>query len=305
MVKQAVALLCALCFVAVLSAQERNNAGDGNRLGAADVNAVLAEARSALDRRQYDEAATKYRQALRLAAPLPEAEYGLALVLHADGLAAAAERQYVGALSHRAHLRVPEMVHEIRYSLATLYREQNQLFEYERQLELIAAEHRPYGRDSLRLNAKRLLYERGIDRLFELYRFDNYFALSAHAQLGEHYVRSGNYSQAVDHLIFAFILRGGQLADISRRHALNAQRQSYSQLFANAHRIAPIRNQLNSGYDIYRLIFYFGAALYGDNPQNRRWREVLSLISDIDNPSPWITRARARLASPALEPLYP
>lgn len=298
-------IICALCYGATLAAQEPNTPPPEERLPAGtDVALVLAAAEYALDQRQYDEAAERYREALRLASPLPEAEYGLARVLEADGLRGAAERKYLAALAQRDELRTPELAYEIRYRLASLYQNQGNLFEYERQLELITADDVSYGRRALRLNAKRVLYSRGVDRLFQLYRFGSDFALSAHAQLGEHYVRSGNYGQAVDHLIFAFVLHAKQLLAISGAHLTDAHEQGYSELIVAAHRVVPIRNWLDEARS-YRLLFYLGAALYGDGPRHERWREVLSLVAQIDGDSPWGIRARQRLASPAPEPLYP
>lgn len=302
--------MCALCCTVTLFAQAQQgfpiSSEQQSPFVGTDVSFLLAQAQRALDLREYEEAAERYRAALRLATPLPEAEYGLGLVLHADGLREIAEQKYLLALSQRQYLRVPELVYEIRYQLSALYREQGKLFDYEQQLTVVAADDQAYNRVSLRDNARRVLYARGIDRLFELYRFDAQFAFDAHAELGEHYVRSGNYKQAVDHLMFAFVLYAQRLLALSAQHILNPIENSYSELFATAHRVAPIRNQLNEGYDVYRLLFYLGAAMYGDNPQSERWREVFSLlVAQVnDDTSPWIRLARQRLETPQLEPLY-
>lgn len=302
--------MCVLCCTVALFAQAQQgfpiSSEQQSPFVGTDVSFLLAQAQRALDLREYEEAAERYRAALRLATPLPEAEYGLGLVLHADGLREIAEQKYLLALSQRQYLRVPELVYEIRYQLSALYREQGKLFDYEQQLTVVAADDQAYNRVSLRDNARRVLYARGIDRLFELYRFDAQFAFDAHAELGEHYVRSGNYKQAVDHLMFAFVLYAQRLLALSAQHILNPIENSYSELFATAHRVAPIRNQLNEGYDVYRLLFYLGAAMHGDNPQSERWREVFSLlVTQVnDDTSPWIRLARQRLETPQLEPLY-
>jgi len=270
-----------------------------------NIDFILAEAEHAFIERNYDRAAAAYQSALRLRFPLPEAEYGIARILHAEGLRDAAERKYRAALAERAHLRNSELVYQIQYDLAELYLEENSLFKYQDALESISAAHDEYRNPALVANMKRVLYQRGMDRLFALYRFDSYFALAAHAELGEHYVRSGNYSTALEHLAFAFVMRATQLAEVSRAHILDIDALSYSELFARAHALSPILNTLNaSGYDLYRLLFYLGAALYGDNPSNRRWSEVWSLIADVESDSPWVARARARLEAPRVEQLY-
>lgn len=308
MYKKSLCVVCALCCVVTLFAQTQQNplvsSEQQDQFVGTDIAVLLAQAEHALDLRKYEEAAERYRAALRLAVPLPEAEYGLGLILHADGLRETAEQKYLLALSQQQYLRVPEVAYEIRYQLATLYREQGQLFNYEQQLVAIVADDQTYNRRSLRDNARRVLYARGLDRLFELYRFDTQFAFTAHAELGEHYVRSGNYTQAVDHLMFAFVLYAQRLLALSAQHILNPSEDSYSELFIAAHRIAPIHNQLEEGYNIYRLLFYLGAALYGDNPQRMRWRDVFSLLIQIDDDSPWISLARERLITPQLERLY-
>ena len=269
-----------------------------------NIDFVLVEANRALDQRQYDQAAERYQYALRLQTPLPEAEYGLGIVLHVEGLRGAAEQKYILALSQKAHLRVPELAYEIQYRLADLYLEGGQRSKYEAVLEDISADNTYYADVSLRRNIKRIVYQRGMDRLFDLYRFNSYFALSAHAQLGEHYVRSGNYSAAVEHLLFAYIIRAQQLYEISTIHILQADQLSYSELFAQAHLVTPIITQLNHGYDIYRILFYLGSALYGDNPRSQTWREAWVLVSGLNVNSPWVLRARARLQDPQVEQLY-
>ena len=299
MSKRIFLVFCALTYGASLFAQE------DNELYLSDnIDFVLAQANRALDQRQYDQAAERYEYALRLKTPLPEAEYGLGMVLHAEGIRGAAERKYILAISQRAHLRVSELVYEIQYRLADLYLEGGQRAKYQAVLEQISDDDTYYANSSLRRNIKRIVYQRGMDRLFELYRFDAHFALSAHAQLGEHYVRSGNYGAAVEHLLFAYLLHAQQLYEISAAHILQIDQLSYSELFAHAHLVTPITNQLNHGYDIYRILFYLGSALYGDSPRSQTWSEAWLLISSLDVNSPWILRARVRLQDPQVEQLY-
>lgn len=263
---------------------------------------ILAEAEQAFQDRQYDVAAQRYHDALNIRRPLPEAEAGLARILHVEGLVGTAETQYLVALSNTDAFILAESEYEVRYNLADLYLQSNQRFKYEATLLKITDSESQFQDTSILLRMRTLLLDRGFDRLFTLFRFENYYTLNAHAQLGEHFVLSGNYDAAINHLMFAFTKAAEQLSAVSRIHTIN-DAALFSDLYRQMSRLPVIQNELRYEYDLHRLLFYLGAAIYGDAPQSATWSAIWEMLVDNAPDLPWGRRAQARLANPQLEPL--
>ena len=263
----------------------------------------LAEADRALDDRQFDEALAGYRSALRLRDPLPEAEVGIAAVLQSEGLVDEAERHLLRALDNSNHFLLAENEYRARYQLAHLYENSAQRSKFEEMLLSITNTEQQFADRRQNQIRQQVLVDRGIDRLFELYRFGELYTLSAHAQLGEHYVVSGNYGRAVDHLIFAIVKKGEQIVAIGTAHGLDAQSLPFTELLNSIRSIRILERHARAGYDINRILFYLGAALYGHAPHSIEWMRAWSVVANDSRQNEWTRRARSRLSSPRLEPL--
>ena len=145
---------------------------------------------------RLDEALTLYRQALAVRNPYPEAEAGIGAVLQAEGNLGPAERQFLRALRQSAFFATPQEEIAVRYRLAEVYRQLRRRSSYEQTLLAITATEELFtdtSGASIRAAMRQTLLERGLDRLALLYRISNPETLEAHAQLGEHFVLSGNY----------------------------------------------------------------------------------------------------------------
>ena len=263
----------------------------------------LAEADRALDERRFDDALNGYRSALRLRRPLPEADLGIATVLQIEGVAAEAENHFLSALENSEYFLLPENEYRARYGLASLYQSTRQYSKYSEALLGITDSEEGFQDLGQRRIGQRLLVNRGVDRLFEIYRFGNFYTLSAHAQLGEHFVVSGNYVRALDHLIYAVIKRGEQLEAIAEGNGLDVSGMSFTELLGTARGVRILNQNLRRGYDIDRILFYTGAAVYGHAPQSSTWTEVWSMVANSPHDNRWKSLAQARLNNPQLEPL--
>ena len=267
---------------------------------------ILAEAGLAIEQQRFEYALALYLQARRIQHPLPEAELGIARIYYSEGLTAAAERQYLRALNQSAYFQSEEFATEARYELARLYQQLERWSDYETiLLEITSSESRfadPMWHNQ-RAAMRRLIATQGLDRVIVLYRLMEYRTLNAHAMVGIHFVRSGNYSPAVLHLLFASIKKIEHILDALRSQAPAYQFQTLNTLLLDMKKYPKIATRLQNETDIYELLYFLSAAILGDTPNSTTWQELWRVVANSGGDSTWGKRAQDRLQRPQLEPL--
>ena len=267
---------------------------------------LLARARNAFEERQLERSFTLYLEALKLQRPLPEAEFGIASVYHAEGALEAAEHHYLRAIEQRQHARSEEFAAEVGYQLASLYQQEERWNDYETALLQITATESLFTLPQYsgqRTAMRNLLTSQGFDRLAVLYRLLNYHTLEAHAMLGIHYVRSGNYSPAVLHLLFATLKKIEYTVEAIRNSSPAYQFKTVPQLVSDSRVYPGVAPLLQRGTDLYQLLYYSAAAILGDTPNSVTWREIWQIVVATQEEGVWKRRAEAQLKNPQLEPL--
>ncbi len=271
-----------------------------------EVGTLLAQAQLAIEEQQLEQALALYLQARRLRYPLPEAEFGIAKVYHAEGLVEAAERQYQRALDQSDYFQSSEFAIAARYELAQLYQQVERWADFERTLLEITASERRFSDPQRRLEReamRRLLTSEGIDRVIELYRLMNLHTLNAHVQLGIFMVGSGNYSPAVLHLLFATIKKIEYILNAVRIYDAVYSFSSLEQLLNDIQNYPEALIALQSGEDLYQLLYFLGAALLGDAPASPTRQTLWKLVARWSADPQRRDRAQAQLRRPRLEPL--
>jgi tetratricopeptide (TPR) repeat protein len=206
------------------------------------------------------------RNKIDLSSRYPEAEYWIGKIYLAEGEHRIAERQFLAAIAQAPSLIVPGDVHAFRYELSRLYLGRRDYASMERTLKDVLAADGLYAEsEKARLldAMKSAISERGIDKFLELYRHDAEFARKAYATLGEYYLKSGRYSQAVRHLMVA--------VDVSATRIVKALLDAnpdyrFSGLSALLGEIrsdqALSEYAAEEGFE--RSLYYLGAALLGE-----------------------------------------
>ncbi len=166
--------------------------------------------------KEYGSALKKYQEAIISFAFFPEAEMGIGDVYRQEGEYDLAIAKYKKAYELRNSFYIPEMKYEALYKLAGIYETQQEYKLYEDTLSLIIQEDKNYNTESSRLRSQleSNFYAKGLDFILKLYRFQAAFPAQAHSKLGLFYYRTGNYSSAAVHLMYAAIYDITDAADL-------------------------------------------------------------------------------------------
>jgi hypothetical protein len=235
----------------------------------------------------------------------PEAEYWIGKVYLAEGEVRLAELQMLKAWDSREALEVLEEGIIILEDLASMYRTQERLGDYELKLREITESTRLFSKSDeyLRQAMERTLARDGFDKFMQLYRIDELYARKACSELGALYLEGGR-PRAV--IFLAAAVNTGLTRAIG---ALKASDPGYA--FANLSEfLSKARSERSvsafiADSGIYRDLYLLGEALaaQGDRDTARGIWRVVSGISGIE---PWNLQADRALRRPVGAPLpYP
>ena len=268
---------------------------------------LYQEGRHAFSERRLEEALRRFRAALEMNNPYPEAEAGIGMVYEAEGRAGLAVRQYRRALEQQAFFTIPEEALNVHYRLAAVYLQQGNRRGYQETLTAITATDPDFietERSGVRAAMRRVLLNEGIDRLMLLYRNNRLETAQANMLLGEHFIGSGNYAPAIVHLIFANIQIATELIDSLSETRIGWRFTGISTLFDAVEADPDLREFAFDDYDWGRALYYLAAAAYGDAPGSAVARSIWQLISERAFAGEWQRRAAERLRNPRIEPLF-
>ena len=156
----------------------------------------------------FDNSITKILAYIKNQEFYPEAEKLIGDIYRLEGEYSFAEQYYLKALDHAAVLDIPDERYEIIYQLAELSREQNDYDKMEiRLLNIIGKEQNERNMLLARSmnNTVSKNNKEAIEKFFQMYRADNYFALKAYCSLAEYYLSIKEYEKAFNYSALAVI----------------------------------------------------------------------------------------------------
>jgi tetratricopeptide (TPR) repeat protein len=172
---------------------------------------VIEKGKQLFDSGDYGESLFYFRQARERYPNVPEVEYWIGRVFEAEGEYSLAELQYKLALERAEYFEIRDDVYEVHYRLADIYLIEKHLSSYVAHLESILnrdVEARRSAGD-LRLDGRllsRTLAQKGLDKLFELYRLPDYGGLDAYYRLGVYELRTGLVENASELLTLSAVI---------------------------------------------------------------------------------------------------
>jgi tetratricopeptide (TPR) repeat protein len=242
----------------------------------------------------------------------PEAEYWLGETYRAEGELGLALRQYEKAWNDRGLLETPGFEMEILYKITELHRIRGNYQEMERRANEIIegtgvngvprdglwAGNSQGSSNQIRAAMARILENEGVNRFLTLYRYNNTDTERAHRLLGFFYYSSGRHTQAMEHLMFAFLIQNSVLIEevISRDYDY-----SFSSL-ENLMTLVQRRPQLAAFIEeteYYRTIYYLATALYASG-KTRPASQLWAFLAGSNNAGEWGNRAK-RNPNPYIE----
>lgn len=152
---------------------------------------LYEQGNSAASQKEYGRALQLYKSAIEAASVFPEAEAAIGDVYLEEGETVLAQKQYEKAYDLRKSFYIPEDQYAILYKLANLFELQQLYKQMEDALSTIVAADKRFQEtpnQRLRGQVEKNYLEKGLERVIELYRFDESFASAAHSKLGWFYL---------------------------------------------------------------------------------------------------------------------
>ncbi len=246
-----------------------------------------------------------FRGALEQQSRFPEAEAGIGMILAQEGAFGPAIRHLSSALEQANELKIPEEHFRIRYAMAEIHELRGDQREFERTLERIVDEDRNFRspqQATLRNARRRVFLDNGFDRMVELYRLEPHPSLDAHRLLGAHYLRSGEYSAAFEHLLTASLQASTRLIAELRNTRPVYEYDNLNEFLDN---IESDRNLtfLSSEMRYYEILYLLAAASYGVRPDLPHSTDLWQVLVDTPSAGIWSRRAGGQLRDPRADAL--
>lgn len=276
---------------------------------------IFQQGKKAFDEREYGDALTLFREAIRREekGQFPEAEYYIGRIFEAEGELTLAEQQYEEALLHRDRLSVPEDVNEIRYRLIHIYSltGRKQRFYQDNMAMLTRSEL--YGNPEViedqhhRMN--KTFLEEGLDYLLVLYRPELTFEREALRNLAFYHFEREEYQEAAFQLMVLCTSVISRTIEQYRsffpdyRFESEEGFSSYSMTAAFLRRIddRPLLNRFLEKSEFYKMVYYWGNCL-SQLSQTERAEDLWFLIADRGDVSGiWGKRSLQQLNKPEMQ----
>lgn len=255
-------------------------------------------------KREYGEALRLFKVALEKAGIFPEAEVAIGDVFWQSGEATLAEEQYWKAYELRNSFYIQEDKYIVLYKLAYLYRAIEKYKKMEETFLLILDDD-PYYADSAKSNIRYVIldmyFETGFDHLTRLYRFtesSSLMAVTAYAELGWFYYRTGRYALSITDLLFAILPVISESVNELRRYDPDYEYTSLPDFIEKAFFRDNIRRYLVES-QIFENLYYLASSTYASGyPESAvaLWRHIAASpysgkygsLSERQARAPWI-----------------
>jgi tetratricopeptide (TPR) repeat protein len=242
----------------------------------------------------------------------PEAEYWLGETYRAEGELGLALRQYERAWNERGLLEIPGFELEILYKITEMHRIRGNYQEMERRAneiiegvgvngvprDILWAGSFQGASNQIRAAMIRILENDGVNRFLTLYRHNNTDTERAHRLLGYFYYSSNRYTQAMEHLMFAFLIQNSVLIDEVIRRDYDFNYSTLENLMTLVQR-RPELAAFMEETEYFRTIYYLATSLYASG-KTRPASQLWAFLAASNNSGEWGNRAR-RYPTPYIE----
>jgi len=318
-------------------ALDRVEAFAGERYYNAAVSA-LEELYYRIPKESFKNSATAALEAFDKLKNYPEAEYWIGEIYRIEGELHLALAQYNRALTMYEVLEDPAFVITLQYKIAGIYRTRQEynnmeavllsiindfdtLWSNSNKAEVSLQNEKsfsnivrargvymhgvsvPYEEASAsfqRTGMAKMLENNGIERLIEIYRYNNGITEQAHRLLGFYYVVRSRPS-AQEHLMFSFLIQNSIIIEEIRRRQFDFTFTTMQALADQINRNPLLLTYIN-GVEYYKTAYYLGASLF----RNSKTTSALSIwrfLASQPQAGEWHDRAVAQLRNPQTEPI--
>ena len=299
------------------------------------ANTALQELYYRYPKSSFFNSATSALRAFDKLKTFPEAEYWIGEVYRIEGELPLALSQYRKAYMLRETADDPRFGLSLQYKIANIHRIRQEYTEFEKELNAIITEFDSLWVNSNRAEASRInedqanisheqasagfmikgmtriLHDFGIERVREMYRYNNTAVEHAHRQLGFYYTVSGRAS-ALAHLMFAFLIQNTIIIEELTREQFDFrfsvvgdggqnQVNNLSQLINATAGNALLLSYIETS-EYYKTAYYLAASLYRDGNLTVA-RSLWTFLASQPSAGEWYNRAVTQLRSPRYEPL--
>ena len=263
---------------------------------------IMERGKQAFSLGEYGLASRVFREVLNRERTYPDAEVWLAYIYEQEGEYLLAEKQYLKALENKSELYVLEDEITVLYRLSEIYRKTDQYGLYEKTLLDIIA-HDDSG-DLLNLQYSMLdtLKDSGVDKMFELYRYENTKYARARAELGIFYYQTGRYTESQINLILPLVSAATTGYNYIYRKTADYDYFNFDLHVKNMLEYDELAEFLDESI-FFRTAYYLAASLYADGHRDSAvtlWRLV---VDNDENGSSWKIRSERQLRNPFIEPI--
>jgi hypothetical protein len=259
---------------------------------------------AAFARKEYGLALKSYKDAISIVGSFPEAEVGIGDIYRAEGEFGIAQAQYEKAYKNRRGFDVADAKYDVLYKLAYLFETQELYKQMEDRLGIIVSDDRHFAETTnsqLRTQVEKNYLRKGLDHALLLYSFSDAFALEAHAKLGWFYYRTGRYSPAVSHLLYATIGRVSQINAYLRDDDVDYQFTTLNDMLAKVNNHPELAEYVASG-GLFKDLYYLAGATFATGYPAHAMT-LWKLISGQAGAGAYQEMSRKQLRKPTLEPL--
>ena len=264
----------------------------------------LEQGKRLFEKGNFGEALVIFKDLRESTDSYPEADFWIGRVFEEEGELSLAQAQYKKALDAKKDLYVSEDVLLIQGRLAYVYRISRKYHDYEEILKasLVYSEvwNAPDAARRYPLMI-RALKEKGVDKLFELYRIDADSVLHVHSELGLYYYRTGRYEESLTHLVTAFLAELTAVMKEVKYDDPLYQTESVEELLGKG-LISPRIQSYLEAVSFFPVSYYLGASLYALG-EIRESRELFSLVANYAPSKKWTAMAMRQLTDPYIEPI--
>ena len=280
------------------------------------ASAALDEAYFRFPKADFSDSAIAVLEALGRMKNYPEAEYWIGETYRVEGELSLALAQYQKVWDQRDSLEQKAFETDIMYKIANVHKTLQDYYNMERKLlgvldqdalwstgdgadiSVRTSEHNAqnaFARNAMR----RTLENEGVGRFLALYRYINMPVEQAHRLLGLYYYASGRHHNALEHLMFAFLIQSSVIIEEVIRHDFDFEFSSLDGLMPYINRFSLISDYVNT-VDFYRTAYYLGCSLHvnGKTPAARTLWSFLAFHAPAGE---WQNRARSQLRQPQVE----
>lgn len=262
---------------------------------------LMERGRQAFDIGEYGLASRVFREVLNRG-DNPDAEIWLAYIFEQEGEYQLAEKQYLKALKNHVELYIIEDEIAVLYRLAEIYRKTDQYGKYEKILLRILDKDDNDGILQLQYSMLDAAKEQGIDKMFELYRYENTKFIKARIELGVFYYKTGRYTESEINLILPII----SAATTGYNYIYN-KTADYEYYNFDLHVSNMLDENIVSDFlrdnEFFKAVYYLASSLYADGHRDSAQKLWLIVYRYDDSASTWKARAERQLQKPFIEPI--